>query len=406
MKRGSGGNGMQEGEETQEMKLIHTADLLLDSTFDCAGLSVAYGRRRREALRESLHDIFVQAAETGADAVLLAGNVYDARYVTRETVGFLRETFEMIRPIPVFIAPGPRDPFNGASPWATEAWPANVFLFDCGAWTSFELRQTPLTVHGFGFESSTPPEENPFGTLDLPGDSRMHIAMGHAIERCFAAEETEALVFDAGLAIPPGLRYLALGGHPEALRLHPAGEAPAGAEAWYCGVPESHGFHETGKTGFLEVTFGPDRMDVLHHASGRGVYASCGIDCEKFSSVQAIADAVRAAIPEGGRETVMRAVLHGFCHPAMRDALPRLHTLLEKDLPFLILEDNTRAAEDYAETAREKTGLGVFLQRINREIADAPDARRLAVLERARECGVAACRGLETPVAGLKDTPL
>ena len=130
------------------MKLIHTADIHLDASFAASGLPLGFGNRRRQALRRVFERILTRAQAWPADAVLIAGDLYDHRRISRDTIAFLREQFERIRPIPILIAPGNRDPFTPASPYASEAWPANVFIFGEPRWTAHELHHVPLTVHG------------------------------------------------------------------------------------------------------------------------------------------------------------------------------------------------------------------------------------------------------------------
>src|SRR5688500_18645584 len=111
------------------MKLIHTVALHLDCSFAAVGMRPGHGNRRRQGLREVFSAILRRAHEWPADAVLISGDLFEQERVTRDTLSFLREAFESIRPIPVFIAPGNQDPYTASSPYAVEPWPANVYLF-------------------------------------------------------------------------------------------------------------------------------------------------------------------------------------------------------------------------------------------------------------------------------------
>src|SRR5437879_1317577 len=109
------------------MKLIHTSDLQLDCSFAASGLPPAQANKCRQGLRDALTRILRRAREWPADAVLVAGDLFEHGRVSPDTLQFLRREFEALRPIPIFIAPGNQDPFTGDSPYAVEPWPANVF---------------------------------------------------------------------------------------------------------------------------------------------------------------------------------------------------------------------------------------------------------------------------------------
>ena len=52
--------------------------------------------------------------------------------------------------------------------------------------------------------------------------------------------------------------------------------------------------------------------------------------------------------------------------------------------------------------AREDTSIGLFVGALNRDIAEAADASRIEMLERARELGVAAFRNRNVEIRGLE----
>ncbi len=65
------------------MKLLHFADLHLDTPFCWAPADVA--RSRRKALRETLTRICRLAADLGADALFCGGDLYEQDMFTRDT---------------------------------------------------------------------------------------------------------------------------------------------------------------------------------------------------------------------------------------------------------------------------------------------------------------------------------
>lgn len=383
-------------------KLIHTADVHLDASYAAAGLPPGFGNRRRHALRSVFQSLLQRAQAWPADAVLIAGDLFDAERISRDTVAFLREQFERIRPIPVFIAPGNHDPFVAASPYASEAWPANVFIFKEPHWTAFELQHQPVTVHGFAFDGLDI-SANPFGKLRLPEDGRLHLAVAHATERgAQPPEKASYCPFDACDAEVPGLAYLALGHFHRHTRI----EGPHATVMAYSGAPEGHDFSETGPRHYLEVEVeygagGAPRVELRPVVSSSLIYHVQTLDVGVYPHAHALTEALRALPQPGQPPLAARIVLEGAIAPELRAELDAVRDAAASAYEYLEIVDATHAPEAFDELAEENTSLGIYIRRINQEIQDAPDEERRAMLLRAREVGLAAYRGREIPIRFL-----
>jgi len=161
------------------MRLVHTADIHLDASFAGTGMPAAFGNRRRQSLRDVFRSIVSRAGEWPADALLIAGDLFEQERVTKDTVAFLIGEFWSIAHVPVFIAPGNHDPYTPDSPYACEEWPENVHVFDQPVWQACSLADRPLVVHGFAFDGPDI-SSSPFGKLAVPDDGRVHVAVAHA----------------------------------------------------------------------------------------------------------------------------------------------------------------------------------------------------------------------------------
>ncbi len=361
-----------------------------------------FGKRRREALRDVFSAILARAAQWPADAILIAGDLYEEDRVTRDTVAFLCDAFEGVRPIPVFIAPGNRDPYTPGSPYATEPWPENVRIFDQPEWRAEKPEDLALTVFGFGFDGALP-TRNPFGALNVPADGRAHVAVAHGAERAaMPPGKATCAPFDAPEAVAAGLHYLALGHLHDTTSI----EGPFETVAYYAGAPEGHGFSECGPRHFLEVELEQSadtwRASVRPVQSSRLVFSEIEVDCSTIASPEELIEEARARLAFAGSRQIARIKLEGTCPSACRGALPALRETLSETVAFLDVIDGTRSAEDHEALAGEEHALGSFVARMNAQIDEAPDERLRAMLERAREAGVAAYRGEELPIRGLE----
>ena len=109
------------------MRLLHFADLHLDTPFAWARPGAA--RARRRALRQSLVRIRELAVELKVDAVCCGGDLYEQDRFTPDTAEFIRAQFAALAPVPVFLAPGNHDWMGPHSLYRLVSWSGNVHLF-------------------------------------------------------------------------------------------------------------------------------------------------------------------------------------------------------------------------------------------------------------------------------------
>jgi DNA repair exonuclease SbcCD nuclease subunit len=378
------------------IRLLHTADIHLDASFSAGGFAASFGPRRRQQLRDVLADAVKRAADWPADALLIAGDLFDSDRVTQDTVDFVRRLFESTAPLPVVITPGNHDPYTPGSRYATTAWPANVHIFSEPGWKSIEIGDT-LTVHGFAFDGPDI-SFNPFGTLTLPDDGRIHVAVGHGAERGSLPDGQKLYApFDAADTVPHGLRYLALGHYHGFKRI----EVPTNTEVWYSGAPEGHGFDEPGMRYWLEVTVDEERTNVTPVESARAVYTRAQIDCGDFKTSQDVVEAIRGVKPHADRGCIAKVILRGTAAAAWRGNLPDIRESVASEFEYLQIDDQTIAEEAYSELAEDPTSMGLFVRRMNEAIATEFEPRQRRLYERARELGVAAYRGEQPPLPGI-----
>ena len=132
------------------IKLLHTGDIHLDSPF--SGLDSRSAEIRRNELRAAFTSMMTYARMNNADLILIAGDVFDSDYVTRETLLLLCREFENFGK-PVFITPGNHDSASPSSVWQKNIFPKNVHVFKDDEVSCVDLPEINTTVYGFGFTS-------------------------------------------------------------------------------------------------------------------------------------------------------------------------------------------------------------------------------------------------------------
>lgn len=137
------------------LRILHCADLHLDTSFAGIGLPASIGARLRAELRSTLVNVLSEARRLGVDAVTIAGDLFDQSTATPETARFLFQQFERMGAIKVLIAPGETDPYSSSSLYALTRWSPNVHIFTASEFQSFPLSDA-VTVWGAACPTASP----------------------------------------------------------------------------------------------------------------------------------------------------------------------------------------------------------------------------------------------------------
>ena len=231
------------------LRLLHTADGQIGKGFgQVPGDKGAALRSQRLRTLGSLAEL---AAEREVDAVLVAGDCFDAQTVGDET---LRRTMESLRrfPGPWVLLPGNHDAALAESVWtrleALGARPENVHL---------ALRPEPIALPEANLVVLPAPLQRRHEPADLtewfqqaetqPG--RFRVGLAHGSVRDFLPSEAERHnPIERTRAETAGLDYLALGDWHGTLRVD--------ERTWYAGTPETDRFRSRNPGHALLVELG------------------------------------------------------------------------------------------------------------------------------------------------------
>jgi DNA repair exonuclease SbcCD nuclease subunit len=378
------------------VRFIHTSDAHLDTSFAGAGFPPRLGDRKREAIRGTFRRILENAQREAVNLVLIAGDLFEHDRVTPDTVEFLKQQFESLGSIPVFIAPGNHDPYCQESPYCADTWPKNVHIFREEEFRSVELPDVRVRVTGFGFNSSQL-QEHLFQKLPaLPGDAwNLVLAHGSDVSRVPAGKSAHG-PFTIDEIAGKNVLYCALGHYHQQRSVT---NQIDGTQVWYCGIPEGRAWDEEGSCGYLlgEIRRG-GVVEVKSCPSSEYPLATITVDCDGLSSREQIIDAIldrRSSVFDA--KTILRVRLEGSPDPKLDLSTAEMEERLAGEVLYITWEDRTSPALDFDVLAGERTLCGYFVRSMNQRIAAAPVEER-AVLERARLYGVQALLGREVRV--------
>jgi DNA repair exonuclease SbcCD nuclease subunit len=374
------------------VRFLHTSDVHLDTSFSASGFPSRLGVRKREAIRGTFRRMLEEAQPAGIDAVLIAGDLFEHDRVTPDTVEFLRQQFENLGRIRVFIAPGNHDPYLHGSPYHDNSWPSNVHIFHEEEFRSVELADSGLRVTGFAFNHSQL-SEHLFQKLQrLPQDA-VNVVLAHASDVSRTPEgKAQYAPFAVEEIAGKSIHYCALGHYHQQHQVpNPFDET----QVWYCGIPEGRGWDEEGACGYLigEVRDGQIRIESRY--SSQYPLRTMTIDCDDFSTREQIVEEI---IKQRGTafdtKTILRVRLTGSIDPRLDLSTQELSERLAEETLHISWDDRTEPALDFEATAEEKTLRGRFVRTLNERIARAGEEER-PVLERTRLYGLQALLGRE-----------
>ena len=355
------------------LKIIHAADLHLDSPFEALGERAA---QRRSEQRELLHRLGALVEEKQADVLLLAGDLLDSGSTYAETAQSLcRELGELS--CPVFIAPGNHDYYCLSSPYARLELPENVHVFRSRHMQAVTLPELGVRVWGAAFTDITsPPLLRGFSAEKIPGMldvGLLHGDVGRLLSR-YNPITTQEIA-------ESGLNYLALGHQHSGSGLLRAGSS---FYAWP-GCAEGRGFDECGEKGvlYVEVEEQVCRAEFIPLAARR--YEQLDFDISQGWS--------QVNIPAGAGRDIYRLVLRGETEgPA---DIPRLRELLQGRFYALEIVDKTTLRSDLWARAEQDSLRGLFLRKMRQRYDCAETEAEQESITRAVRWGLAALDGGE-----------
>lgn len=285
------------------LKLIHCADAHLDTPF--TGNQAAM---RREELRARFAQMIAFAQAKSVDLLLIAGDLFDAPQVSRQTAEFVCEEFAKIPTCKIVIATGNHDPYTETSVWQTLALPDHVFLFTKPQMTRYSFPELQVDVYGYGFDH---PQllASPLAGFRAEGD--------HTALLCIHGEIGNPLSPKGPISLQDiahsGVRYAAIGHihNTEGVK-HLEHTAYA-----YSGSLCARDFGEIGKKGFFYIEIEPDSLrETFVELSGRH-YEIETISADGMRSGTEAVEAIRTRIAERGFDeyTALRVVLTGSTTP-------------------------------------------------------------------------------------------
>ena len=217
------------------MRFLHTADWQLGMTrrFLDSDAQARYSAARRDAVAA----LGALARETGAEFVVVAGDVFDANQLAPKVVSQSLEAMREIE-VPVYLLPGNHDPLDALSVYTSALFakecPDNVIVLDR---PGVSETGSGVQIVAAPWRSKRPTADLTADVLtDLPADGTARILLAHgAVDLLDPDPNNPAQIRMAGLTDALSrsvLHYVALGDKHSRTAVGDSGRV------WYSGSPE------------------------------------------------------------------------------------------------------------------------------------------------------------------------
>lgn len=362
------------------MRVLHCADVHLDTTF--RGLGLGPAKRRRAALRQTFQKVVKLAAELKVDALTIGGDLYEDLYSGQDTARLLAEQLGQL-PFPVLISPGNHDYWHPGSLYATQAWPANVHIFSSPEFSPVEVGDLRI----FGIAHTKPKgTRNLLEGFTVP-QGPPAVALFHGSERGQLPQQEVGKEDHAPFSEPEianaGFSY-ALLGHFHTPR--------STAHLVYPGNPEPLTFGELGDRGAAEVDFGTPTPTVKIHQVNTFLLSDVEVDVTGCQHSESLIQRALDALPEGA-DTGTRVRLVGELALGIQLGPSQLVKRLRQEDRCVDVVFSVRPALDLDELSRSADIRGQFVRGLM-----ARDDFESELVQSALRAGVEALRGEEPAI--------
>lgn len=385
------------------VKILHLADMHLDTSFAGDRLEAQAARDRTEELKDTFHRVIDLAREEQAAVVLIAGDLLEHKTVRKGTVKYLCDLFASLPETRVFIAPGNHDAATESSFYRTYSWPANVHIFG-PVWEGVDLDASdrpegcpalPVTVYGYGFDRFEV-SGHLLRDLKIADPGRINLVVVHGSDVSAVPDgKSPYLPLTPEEVAATGADYVALG-HYHGARVVLEVRGPQGSRviAQYPGSPESLDFGQAGAHGVVVGLVGKEqnRLELRH--VGRREHISLDVSVAGAVSPEDVVQRVLVAVPEEGRrQHLYRLNLTGAVDPSLELDLTSLTRRLAGEFHLLRLNSSAYPEHDLDKLAREQTARGVFVRRLLARLEQEQDPGEVARWQRVLFTGLDAFEG-------------
>lgn len=309
------------------MKLIHCADIHLDSSLNTY-LSPTKANIRNNEILHSFERLTIYANENDVQLVLIAGDLFDQKYVSKHTLDLLFSFISATSQILYFYVPGNHDE-KIKELLANK--PRNLYVFH-DTWETFELENITITSRTY--------TENMLQNIPTFPQNNFNVVMLHG--DIFNSHDPNYI--NLSLLKNKNINYLAVG------HIHSYQEGKLDDTGiWsYSGCLEGRGFDECGLKGFIlidteskQIEFIPNSSRIIHQEE---------INSSSLQSNYDIVQKLKSYSSMISKDDLVEFILTGSKQLDSFISIPYIEQMIQNDFFYVKVKDKRKLEirkEDY-----------------------------------------------------------
>ena len=367
------------------MKIIHTADLHIDSRLS-ANLPAEKRKIRKAEVLRSFARLCEYAAANEVEAVLIAGDLFDSAAVSRAARDSVLAAVKSAPGVQFYYLRGNHDE-GGAltgSPSAgngdaSGAIPANLHLFE-SRWTSYNLDPSGSAIL-YGAELGTFSGAAAAAGFVADG-SKINIVMLHGQE-VLSASSPEDIPIKAFKN--KGIDYFALG-H---IHSYKEGQIDGRGTYAYPGAIEGRGFDELGEKGFVLLTVEDKKINAEFVPFAKRIFHEVSVELSEEDDMPSILKRIHLSCDEIPEKDLVKVVLTGHTGVDFDVDEDRILREFGDRFFFLKVKDESTIKVHYEDFLNDKSLKGEFVRLMEKQEINEEDKAEIV------EIGIRALMGEE-----------
>lgn len=361
------------------MKIIHCADLHLDSRMT-ANLSREQARERRKEILRTFTRMVEYAAANKVRIILIAGDLFDTRNISAMARNTVKDMIAAHPEIDFVYLKGNHDSDNFLG--KLEDVPPNLLLFG-REWTTYLYGDVAIT----GMELDRDNHAVCYNSLMLDHDLFNIVVLHGQLENYRNMENAESISVND--LRNKNIDYLALG------HLHAMTMERLDGRGMYCypGCLEGRGFDECGEKGFVLIDIDDEKHSAAYQfvpMAARTLY-TLEVDISGVMTTQEAAERMEKAIADAAYSSgsLVKFVLTGEVEIDAEFNCEYLQDVFSDYFYYEKVYDRTKLLVNYNDYARDASLKGEFIRMVLE--SDLSEEQRTEVIR----CGIMALSGEE-----------
>lgn len=331
------------------MKIIHCADLHLDSSMESA-IGKDLAKKLRSNMLLVIKNMYQHAHDIGARAVIIAGDIFDTNKISNTTRQYLLDTFRQYSDMATVILPGNHD---GDQVFASDEISSNVYCFG-NSLTAIAIDNVVITGQVL----------KPLTAKQLPYElaldsNRYNIVVLHGQDTSYHSDSDVNINITA--LKDHNIDYLALG-H---IHSHRVAQLDRRGQYCYSGCLAGRGFDECGDKGY--VVLDTDTNTVQFVTASNIKFEIVTVDISSAHSLKEIELLIDAKLCHFGRDTLVKVVLIGNYTVHMGKDIGALVKMFEDKFLFFKIQDSSTLQLNIEDYQHDVSLRGEFVKLVTRD---------------------------------------